>query len=116
MRSKANNGKGNVPERDTWQTPQKLWDQLNEQYGFTFDCCASEDNTKCPNGFSDDFETTIEEAFFYHDVSWMNPPFSIAERMFKHFFKVLDGLIGSLASVDCQQTNFCIVPCVISCH
>ena len=40
---KANDGSGNNEWRDTWETPQKLWDQLNEQYKFNFeleDCCG----------------------------------------------------------------------------
>ena len=31
---KGNNGKGNIPERDLWETPQELWDKLNKQYNF----------------------------------------------------------------------------------
>ena len=43
---KGNNGLGNIIERDEWQTLQWLFDKLNEQYCFTFDCCANEDNKK----------------------------------------------------------------------
>ena len=81
---KANNGKGNNPLRDGWQTPQQLFEDLNKQYSFEFDCCATNENKKC-NIFSNDFETIdiIEK------ISWMNPPFSIAWKMFDHFFKVI---------------------------
>ena len=82
---KGNDGSGNIPERDTWETPQKLWDELNKQYEFTFDCCASNGNNKC-SVFSTDFEGNSSIS----RVAWMNPPFSLAERMFKHFFKVVD--------------------------
>lgn len=82
---KANNGKGNIPLRDMWQTPQDLWDQLDKQYNFIYDCCADENNTKC-NLFSSNFET---EYIFIKGVAWMNPPFSIAWRMFEHFFKIV---------------------------
>ena len=34
---KANNGSGNIPERDEWKTPKKLWNNLNHQYNFGFD-------------------------------------------------------------------------------
>lgn len=82
---KANNGRGNNPLRDGWQTPQDLFDLLNEQYDFEFDCCASDENKKCKL-FSNDFES-IDKTFIR---AWMNPPFSIAWRMFEHFFKVIE--------------------------
>ena len=43
---KANNGSGNIPERDEWRTPQELFDVLNKQYFFDFDCCATNENKK----------------------------------------------------------------------
>jgi hypothetical protein len=87
MLNKGNDGKGNIPERDLWETKQELWDTLNNQYKFTFDCCANQNNKKT-NKFSWDFET-IQEAELCDDVCWMNPPFSLALDMFKHFFKVI---------------------------
>ena len=82
--TRANNGTGNNPSRDMWETPQELWDQLNQQYHFSFDCCASRDNSKCVR-----FSSYFEDEFAVDNISWMNPPFSIADRMFKHFFKVI---------------------------
>lgn len=81
---KANNGKGNNPLRDGWQTPRKLFDTLNKQYKFTFDCCATNNNRKCKS-YSNDFENID----IVKRTSWMNPPFSIAWKMFEHFFKVV---------------------------
>ena len=46
-RSKGNDGTGNIEERDDWETPQWLFDILNAQYNFDFDCCADDKNTKC---------------------------------------------------------------------
>ena len=50
----GNDGTGNIEERDDWETPQWLFDKLNKQYEFKFDCCATKDNSKC-NFCSDDF-------------------------------------------------------------
>ncbi len=82
---KANNGSGNVESRDDWETPQELFDKLNDQYDFDFDCCATNINKKC---------------FFYthnflkferiSNICWMNPPFSKAKEMFTNFFKVVN--------------------------
>ena len=37
---KGNNGTGNTTDRDDWETPNKLIYTLDNQYNFTFDCCA----------------------------------------------------------------------------
>lgn len=82
---KANNGTGNNESRDEWETPKWLFDKLHNQYDFTFDCCASERNHKCKywtNCFN-------ENHLFENKVCWMNPPFSKALEMFKHFFRVI---------------------------
>jgi hypothetical protein len=82
---KANNGTGNTPDRDTWETPQWLFDILDKQYSFDLDCCASGKNSKC-SMWTSDFEDFMKERL---DVkAWMNPPFSKAKQMFEHFFKV----------------------------
>jgi len=84
---KANNGKGNNPLRDGWRTPSEIFNPLNVQYNFTFDCCASEENNKC-NAWHNEFEK-VEKGFLDPDIAWMNPPFSIAWKMFEQFFKVV---------------------------
>jgi len=68
-----------------WETPRVLFDKLNKQYDFTFDCCAEEGNTKCET-WSGDFLDDLDIA---NVTSWMNPPFSKADAMFRHFFKVI---------------------------
>jgi hypothetical protein len=84
MEGKGNDGKGDIPERDLWTTKQDLWDTLNRQYKFEFDCCANKENSKCI-AFSGNFETCGEIL----EVCWINPPFSKSAEMFTHFFKVV---------------------------
>ena len=81
---KGNDGKGNTPSRDDWTTPERLFEILLKQYHFEFDCCASLNNAKCQY-FSDDFLNKSDLSWF---CVWMNPPFSKAQEMFEHFFKV----------------------------
>ena len=83
---KETNGKGNIPERDEWETPRKLFDKLNQQYNFNYDCCCNLNNTKCANGSRDFLSTSFGEGV----INWMNPPFSKSFEMFKHFFKVVN--------------------------
>ena len=83
----GNDGTGNVEERDDWHTPQWLFDKLNKQYGFKFDCCADQDNKKCELATSN-FKLFLE----VDKMAWMNPPFSKdkVSEMFEHFFKVVE--------------------------
>ena len=88
---KGNDGTGNIPERDLWETSQWLFDKLNKQYNFTFDCCATSKNTKCKR-YSSNFESTIlypVDVNIMKEVCWMNPPFSKVLKMFKTFFSIV---------------------------
>ena len=85
---KANNGKGNIPLRDMWETPQPLFDELNKQYHFNFDCCASYNNSKCKYFASE--RNPFQISTKIKDMCWMNPPYSIAWKMFEHFFKIVE--------------------------
>lgn len=83
---KANNGSGNNSSRDEWKTPRSLFIRLNNQYGFDFDCCANIFN-RLTNDYTDDF---LNKSCIFNDaVSWMNPPFSKANDMFKNFFETV---------------------------
>lgn len=88
IKETGNNGSGNIEKRDNWQTPQWLYDKLEKEYNFTFDCCADEENHKTKK-YSKDF---LNENLIQTDnICWMNPPFSKAKEMFKHFFKNVYG-------------------------
>jgi len=82
----GNNGIGNIESRDEWGTPQWLFDILDEQYNFTVDCCSTINNSKCAGNR---FENFLNHVGDYRYIYWMNPPFSKALEMFKHFFKVV---------------------------
>jgi len=99
MRGKGNDGTGNNKERDLWETNQELWESLNNQYKFLFDCCASSENTKTEM-FSEDFEKVKK----VNGVAWMNPPFSNARRMFEHFFNVIEKGIA-IYRIDNPETK-----------
>lgn len=43
-----------MPQAETveWATPQHLFDELNEEFGFTLDVCATPENAKCDQFFT----------------------------------------------------------------
>ena len=58
--------------RDDWETPQVLFDELDEEFHFTLDAAATVENAKCEKFF------TIEEDGLTQDwsgVVWLNPPY-----------------------------------------
>lgn len=57
-----------------WATPQALFDQLNEEFHFEWDVCATPDNAKCEQFFNgeDLWSSLVNE---WRGVCWMNPPY-----------------------------------------
>ena len=71
---------------DEWATPQATFDELNEEFGFTLDACATQDNHKCSKFY------TIEDDGLKNDWGgervFVNPPYSkIADWVKKAFYE-----------------------------
>lgn len=60
-------------ETDDWSTPQYLFDQLNQEFHFTLDVCATKDNAKCSKYFT--IEDNGLEKSWGNNICWMNPPY-----------------------------------------
>lgn len=60
-------------ERDDWETPQALFDALDEKYHFTLDPCSTHENAKCAKHY------TVEEdglkQSWEGEVVFCNPPY-----------------------------------------
>jgi len=57
---------------DQWATPQGLFDELNAEFGFTLDACASEWNHKVDNYFDEAMDSLKQG---WTGTVWMNPPY-----------------------------------------
>ena len=57
---------------DLWETPQDLFDKLNNEFQFTLDVCATPENAKCDN-----FYTKEQDGLKYpwKGAVWCNPPY-----------------------------------------
>ena len=55
-----------------WETPQALFDLLNEEFCFDTDVCATPQNAKCSH-----YYTKVEDGLSQHwsGRCWMNPPY-----------------------------------------
>lgn len=60
---------------DMWETPQSVFDNLNEEFAFDLDVCAVESNKKCEKYFSPEQDGLKQD---WQGVCWMNPPYGRA--------------------------------------
>jgi phage N-6-adenine-methyltransferase len=59
---------------DEWETPQWLYDELNEEWQFMVDVCASEQNKKHWL-FWDKENDGLKQDWHRYTTCWMNPPY-----------------------------------------
>ena len=57
---------------DLWETPQYLFDELNKEFDFELDSCATPENAKCTNYFTKEQDGLKQE---WQGVVWCNPPY-----------------------------------------
>jgi len=55
-----------------WETPQSLFDELNAEFGFTLDVCATPENAKCSAFYTLEQNGLIQR---WEGVCWCNPPY-----------------------------------------
>lgn len=58
---------------DNWPTPKDLFDNLDKEFHFTLDVCASKDNAKCPRYFDITIDGLSQD--WNNEICWMNPPY-----------------------------------------
>ena len=60
--------------KEDWETPQDLFDKLDEEFDFQLDVCASHNNTKCSEYWTKESNALIKW-WSPHSWKWMNPPY-----------------------------------------
>jgi phage N-6-adenine-methyltransferase len=83
----------NTPE---WSTPQLFFDQLNQEFGFELDVCATHENAKCRRYFTKE-QNGLEQDWY--GVCWMNPPYG--REIGKWIKKVKESAYCNGATVVC---------------
>jgi phage N-6-adenine-methyltransferase len=81
-----------------WSTPQNLFDELDREFHFTLDVCASDWNAKCKKYFTEKDDGLKQK---WKGVCWMNPPYGkvLNDWMKKAYEESLKGV-----------TVVCLVP------
>lgn len=57
---------------DNWSTPQDFFDKLNNEFHFTLDVCADENNHKCKQYYTKDIDGLSRP---WIGTVWCNPPY-----------------------------------------
>ena len=60
--------------KDDWETPDDLFQRLDDEFHFQLDVCASSKNTKCETYFTKSVDALTCDWFDY-GVIFMNPPY-----------------------------------------
>lgn len=56
-----------------WATPQNLFDELDDEFNFTLDPCATDENAKCSKYFTIEDDGLSKD--WSNEVVFMNPPY-----------------------------------------
>jgi phage N-6-adenine-methyltransferase len=60
-------------EKDTWETPQGFFDELNKKYHFTLDPCCLESSAKCKKFYTPEDDGLAQN--WIGETVFMNPPY-----------------------------------------
>jgi len=67
-----------LSEKQDWETPDHIFDPINDIFNFDLDACASNENKKCKNYFTIS-DNCLTVPWKYKSV-WLNPPYSRANK------------------------------------
>lgn len=69
----ANGAAAMTSNRDDWETPQALYDELDAKYHFTLDAASSDSNAKCPRHLTKEDDALA--VGWDGETVWLNPPY-----------------------------------------
>lgn len=81
-----------------WETPQALFDLLDEEFHFSLDVCALPDNAKCKKFYSPKDDGLMQT---WRGHCWMNPPYGTT---------IIQWMQKARESADKGATVVCLVP------
>lgn len=94
---------------DNWSTPQDLFDELNEEFNFDLDVCASDWNHKTDRYFTENDDALSRD--WDCNCFWMNPPYS--DRNLEKWIRYADILVKKSATnglFSINRTGVALVP------
>ena len=76
-----------------WETPRSLFKDLDDEFNFTIDVCATKDNTKCERFYNKQSNGLAQS--WENEIAFMNPPYGreIGTWIEKAYRESLNGAI-----------------------
>lgn len=92
-------------KREDWETPQKLYDELNEEFHFLLDACATYENAKCGMYYDKDADGLKQP---WVGTVWCNPPYGrgIYDRVKKAYEESKNGVTSVLLTFARTDTKW----------
>lgn len=59
--------------KEDWETPQDLFNELNKEFNFTVDVASSKENYKCNRHYTEKENGLIQN--WNNEIVWCNPPY-----------------------------------------
>lgn len=59
-----------------WETPQEFFENVNKEFSFTIDVCATSINTKCSRYYTKNENGLLQD--WKNEIVWCNPPYGRA--------------------------------------
>lgn len=59
-------------KNEMWETPQNFFDELNAEFHFTIDVCATSENAKCEKYYTPEHDGLKQP---WNGIIWCNPPY-----------------------------------------
>lgn len=81
---------------DLWETPQELFDKMNDEFGFETDVCAIQENAKCKNFYTPEENGLLQD---WRGCCWMNPPYG--RKIGDWVQKAYESSVNNKATVVC---------------
>ncbi len=78
-------------KRQEYETPEELFNLLNQEFNFTLDVCADENNKKVAQYYSEKDNALEKE---WHGICWMNLPYKDLKKWVEKAYK--ESLKGSI--------------------
>lgn len=95
-------------DRNDWRTPPRLFQRLHEEFRFTVDAAASEENALLPR-----FWSNAENEKWEGERVWCNPPYNGQQGMFLSRAREAEVAVVLLpARTDTKIFHTLIFPCV----
>lgn len=86
--------------KQDWNTPKKLFNQLNEEFNFEWDLASSNENKLCEKNYTDSEDGLKQD---WKDVCWCNPPYGDKKS------KMVDWIKKAFESTQNENNDLTVV-------